>query len=439
MPSPLSTGLDFSWSAFQVRFALRPEIALLYDRRTGIEHRLNATALSFFRALAVHDDRTACVRALSNEHHTPEETIHRDIEHLLQIVLEPAVGAVPLRKSGAPSDWAAVDVPFPLVLEIELTKTCNWACDFCYNVWKVDDRFVPVTSDKHLSTATIARVFDEAAAAQCLRIRISGGEPTLHPDFDAIMKRGASYGFDFELFTNGSRITPGRADLLAECGTRVLLVSLHGGRTTHTRIAVHRQSYDHALEAMRLAQARGIVVMAETLISAENATEIPDIAAAVAAVGVKHLSLMPYVPFSSCDPRRPLTLRQIQEAIAQLRRSGPSDLQVRVPCAPRHCLEDTPISISNPVALEFDNHCAAGILWASIAYDGRVRHCPHSNVYAGHVEEGIGEIWRQRILPTVRRVLEPRNDACRGCGQFSACQGGCHLTHIVRYPVEGKG
>jgi radical SAM protein with 4Fe4S-binding SPASM domain len=150
------------------------------------------------------------------------------------------------------------------------------------------------------------------------------------------------------------------------------------------------------------------------------------------------VSFMPYVPYSSEDPRRPLVLRQVADVIDRCQDAVDHAVSIRVPCAPRHCLESTPVAIEEPVRREFDDHCAAGILWASVSYDGRLRHCPHSSVYAGSVTGGIGNLWRSVLQPTVRAALTPQG-ACAGCSQFSACGGGCHLNKITSYPDATVG
>src|SRR5262249_45032944 len=122
------------------------------------------------------------------------------------------------------------------------------------------------------------------------------------------------------------------------------------------------------------------------------------------------------------------------DLIAACRKATNGRVDFRVPCAPRHCLTVEPQPIDAPVAAEFDDHCAAGLLWASVSYDGHVRHCPHSAVFAGSVAEGIGPVWRERIVPTVRAALEPTDAACGVCGQFAACRGGCHLPRVRSYP-----
>lgn len=422
----------------RARFALRSELSLLYDRAAGLEHRLNPTALRLAQC-ALADDPSRELDVLACAMAVPRGAVQREYERLWDTILAAPDRPQPLRKSGAPREWAAVDVPFPLVLELELTRVCNWHCDFCYNVWKVSDtegrrsrsdsRNAP---DAHLPLDTARRILDEAREGQCLRVRFSGGEPTLHPDFGEIVSYAGRLGFDVELFTNGTRLTPSMASHLRASNTRVVLVSIHGLESEHNRLTQNRQAFRHAIDAVRAACAEGLHVVVEALVTHDNIEEIPQLAEHVRGLGVRHVSFMPYVATGPADPRRSVPLADVRSLIAVCRERVP-DVSIRVPCAPRHCLTDTPTPIDAPVDWEFDEHCAAGILWASVAYDGRLRHCPHSAVYAGHVDEGIGAVWRDRIVPTVRSVLAQADPVCSSCSQFGPCQGGCHLGRVTSY------
>ena len=42
-------------------------------------------------------------------------------------------------RQGIPLDLSIDELEFPMSIEIEITKRCNWKCKFCYNVWKYTD------------------------------------------------------------------------------------------------------------------------------------------------------------------------------------------------------------------------------------------------------------------------------------------------------------
>ncbi|MGL5824596.1 MAG: radical SAM protein, partial [Nocardioides sp.] len=236
------------------RFAFRPEVALLYDRRHGLEHHLNASAVAFVEATFTDADP---VGALARRFAASPEVLARDLMGFWRARLDAPAAAHPKRKSGAPAAWAAVDVPFPLALEVELTRACNWHCDFCYNVWKVPDDYgrrgrsdTGTNASLHMPVEVAAEVIAEASAQNCLRMRFSGGEPTMHPEYRRIIAEAAHAGLDVELFTNGTRLDAEEAAWLSSTGVRVVLLSVHGLPETHTRMTANPAAADHVWRGM---------------------------------------------------------------------------------------------------------------------------------------------------------------------------------------------
>lgn len=417
------------------RFVHRPELGLLYDVRTGLEHRINPTGRAFVDATFHTPDPVA---VLARGYRVPADRIAADLTLFWFTLVEAASRPHPRRRSGDSDGWARTDLPFPLALELEITRMCNWHCGFCYNTWKVpDEAGMRGLSDTgsvpgvHMPVQTAAAVIEQAVEGRCLRMRFSGGEPTLHPQYREILTTAAAAGLDIELFTNGVRMSDQEAHRLKDIGLRVVLFSVHGLDSTHNEMARNPAAAAQAWRGMRAAVAAGLSTVAETLVCEDNLHEMPEMTRRLVELGVTDVSFMPYVPYSAVDPRRPVLLARLAETIDECTALR-EELRVRVPCAPRHCLTPTPTAISAPVREEFDSHCAAGLLWASVSYDGRFRHCPHSSVSAGTVEDGLARVWRERMVPTVRAALAPTG-ACAGCGQLSACGGGCHLNKVTGY------
>jgi len=72
-----------------------------------------------------------------------------------------------------------------------------------------------VARARELTTEQVKDVLQEAAGLGCLRVRFTGGEPLLRPDFEELYIFARRLGLKVLLFTNGRLITPHLADLLA--------------------------------------------------------------------------------------------------------------------------------------------------------------------------------------------------------------------------------
>ena len=88
----------------------------------------------------------------------------------------------------------------PLSINLDLTSACNYACPFC-----VDSKLI--NAGKTLALADIKTLID-TLHTYGLRsvILIGGGEPTLYPDFEAVVEAIKGKGIQLGIATNGSRL-----------------------------------------------------------------------------------------------------------------------------------------------------------------------------------------------------------------------------------------
>jgi MoaA/NifB/PqqE/SkfB family radical SAM enzyme len=122
----------------------------------------------------------------------------------------------------------------PITVEVDPVAYCNHHCFWC-----VDPSHEPVTA----SLDFLWSLLDELAEFRVNGFRVSGivfkggGEPTLHPNFSAILEKTKSLGFEIGVVTNGSRLwVPGLAESLAQHASYVR-VSIDGPTpATHYRI-----------------------------------------------------------------------------------------------------------------------------------------------------------------------------------------------------------
>ena len=89
----------------------------------------------------------------------------------------------------------------PILAQIVPTRRCNLACAYCNEFDKVS---APVPLEVMLDR------IDRLAALGTTMIDLSGGEPMLHPELDAIIERIRRHGILAGLLTNGYLLTPER-------------------------------------------------------------------------------------------------------------------------------------------------------------------------------------------------------------------------------------
>ncbi len=109
----------------------------------------------------------------------------------------------------------------PILAQIVPIRRCNLDCGYCNEYDKTSDP-VPL--------ATMLRRIDRLAELGTTIITLSGGEPTLHPDLDAIVARIRERGAIATLITNGLLLTPERIGRLNRAGLDYLQISIDNAR-----------------------------------------------------------------------------------------------------------------------------------------------------------------------------------------------------------------
>jgi MoaA/NifB/PqqE/SkfB family radical SAM enzyme len=105
----------------------------------------------------------------------------------------------------------------PILAHIIPMRRCNLSCAYCNEYDKVS---APV------ATAEMLRRIELLARLGTEIITISGGEPLLHPELDAILRAIRAHGAIATIITNGYLLTPERIQQLNRAGLEHLQISI---------------------------------------------------------------------------------------------------------------------------------------------------------------------------------------------------------------------
>jgi len=105
----------------------------------------------------------------------------------------------------------------PLLVHIIPMRRCNLACTYCN---EFDDFSQPVPLEE------MFRRIDRLGEMGTAIVTISGGEPLLHPDLDAIIARIRKNGIIAGLITNGYLLVADRIERLNRAGLEYLQISI---------------------------------------------------------------------------------------------------------------------------------------------------------------------------------------------------------------------
>jgi cyclic pyranopterin phosphate synthase len=145
-------------------------------------------------------------------------------------------------------------------LRLSITDRCNFRCVYCMDP---DVRFMP--QHELLSVEELARVARVCVGLGIEKIRLTGGEPTVHPQLEEIIRAVAATGVeDIAMTTNGSLMDERSAAAWRRAGLSRVTISLDSvqpetfARTTRSRctpqtvVAAAREALGAGLERTKL-------------------------------------------------------------------------------------------------------------------------------------------------------------------------------------------
>ncbi|HPI78642.1 MAG TPA: radical SAM protein, partial [bacterium] len=155
---------------------------------------------------------------------------------------------------------------------VRLTRVCNNNCLFCLDADEQNGSYEPTESILALLREGRARGFDQAV--------LSGGEPTLHPDFFAIVSETKKMEYRrTQTITNGRMFSyAGFAERAVAAGLDEATFSLHAGAPSAFETLTRTPgSYDEALKGfMRAAKLSGLAVSVDILLTASTIPSLTD-------------------------------------------------------------------------------------------------------------------------------------------------------------------
>ncbi len=317
----------------------------------------------------------------------------------------------------------------PLEVFISLTHRCNLRCGHC----SVSSSPSPWPGE--LSTTEWMDLIDEMEEMRVFTVRISGGEPFLHPHLFKLLERMIEGSMRVSINTNATLVGPGEARVLGEMAPWIdeVMVSLDGSKADiHERLR-GEGSFRNTMEGIEALLAEGLPVSLYTTVVRYNWRDLYGIATLAKGMGVRGLKINELIPMGrALDLYRELSLRPeerraVVESIRRLRGIyGPFITGTYVDLleimASVEAEDETDLSL---------NLCSAGTTEVAVRPDGWVVPCDRLYDYrVGYLRrERLRDIWHHspplnRFRERFRLTIEDL-PGCKGCRYRYGCGGGC--------------
>lgn len=294
----------------------------------------------------------------------------------------------------------------PYIYTLEITSACNLDCVGCGNVFPHDD--------VHITARDCQRILTHISHPAMFRV--TGGEPTLSPEFAEILQLLDKQGKPIVIFTNGAWEEPDAVvDVLRSCkNLDGILVSLHGHTAESYEAFTRADRLSTVLANIRRASEAGIAVNTNTILTHRNLDHMADLVEVATLAGAQVVAFSRYygVPVPGLTDLSPEQYKFAVDQVARFRAAG----------------KRTKFNNNIPLCLggQLTQACPAGDTHCTISPTRRVRLCNHSPYELGNIlETPIEEMWRSD------RVWWWRNQVpilCRQCAAYTLCRGGCRAN-----------
>ncbi len=321
-------------------------------------------------------------------------------------------------------------------LYVNLTDGCNQACRHCW----IDPPPPGRQAGVHmLDLALLRGVLGEALPLGLRAVKLSGGEPLLHPALGQVLDLLEERGLALNLETNGLRVDRALARRLAAMPRRFISVSLDAvDPALNDRIRGVPGSADRARAAVGLLAEAGLgpqIVMSVMRCNAGQVAPMVKLAQTLGAASVKFNLVQPTARGAALHSRGEalgvaelIALgRQVEGALS---RSTPLQLLFDHPMAFR--------SLSRIARIDGRTTCALPGIMGLLA-DGRYAMCAMGGhapalVYGRAGEDALASLWREHpVLRQLRAGLpQALQGVCGRCLMRGACIGACIAQSFYR-------
>jgi len=321
------------------------------------------------------------------------------------------------------------DEPRPYTLVAELTYRCPLRCTYCSN---------PLDYAQHedaLATEDWLRVFREAEALGVVQLNLTGGEPLLRDDLEALVAGARALDLYTNLITSAIPLTRERLAELKARGLNNVQISVQDVEATASDRIAGVRAFDRKLVAARWVKNLGLPLTLNVVLHRDNLDHVPEVIALAESLDADRLELAntQYLGWALRNRRHLLPTREQLARAREVARAARARLQGRMEV----------LFVTPDYYAEFPKACMDG--WGRrflvVAPDGLVLPCHVAHSLPGLTFESardrsIGEIWRQSASFNAFRGEAWMPEPCRSCDRRSLDFGGCrcqayHLTGDV--------
>ena len=317
-----------------------------------------------------------------------------------------------------------------------LTEGCNLACRHCWLSPKFDpsgDKY-PMLPVELFETAIL-----EAKPLGLSTVKLTGGEPLLHPQFTYLLEVIRRENLSLTIETNGLLCTPEIAKEIAKSSNRFVSVSIDGAdASTHERIRGVSGSFESARQAVKNLVAAGISPQVIFSVMPDNVDQISAVVLMAEDLGASSVKFNIVQPTARGEKLHANNDTLNIEALIKLGRYVEMEMAKKTKL---NLFFDYPMAFRALSRIANGDGCGicsiTGILGViasgHYALCGIGKHIPEL-VFGGVGKDRLEKVWFENpILSELRSALPDRlGGICNRCLMKKRCLGSCIAQNYYR-------
>jgi pyrroloquinoline quinone biosynthesis protein E len=307
---------------------------------------------------------------------------------------------------------------YPTTLLAEITHRCPLHCPYCSNPLEM------VRAAQELSTDDWRRVLTESRALGVLQLGLSGGEPLVRGDVEALAAHARSLGLYSTLVTSGVGLTKGRAEALKAAGLDHVQISLQDTDEHEADRIAGMRAVRQKLAAAAIVRELGFAFSINVVLHRANIDRVGEIIDRAAELGADRLELAntQYYGWAFANRRALMPTRAQVSAAAAVAEAA----------IPRHAERMQILYVLPDYFESTPKPCYGGWgrFYLVVMPDGRVLPC-HGATQITTLEfdnvrdRPMRDIWESSSAFEAFRGDAWMREPCRTCARKDADFGGC--------------
>jgi radical SAM protein with 4Fe4S-binding SPASM domain len=329
----------------------------------------------------------------------------------------------------------------PVHVVWETTLACNLNCQHCGS--RAGKR-----RPGELSTEECFEIIRHLSLLGTREITLIGGEAFLRPDWTQIIERITESGIDCSMQSGAFNLNRDRIEKAKKAGIKNIGISIDGLKEVHDEIRGKKNSFDHAINALKLLKEFNIISSVNTVITQKNKNSLNELLDIFIGEGIRNWQVQLAVAMGNAVDNdhlliQPYEIKEIHDDLFQVYNRA---LENGIILQPGNNIGyyGPYESVWRQGDMGHWNGCSAGHTGLGIEADGKIKGCPSlpTTYYTGgNIREmTLTDIWKHRKELSFTRY---RNEDelwgfCKTCYYSDVCFAGCTWTSHSLFGQRGN-